>query len=171
MLRLWEASGSLRAPCPHMKLLLSHLSHVWLFATPQTAAQASLSFKVFQSLPKLMSIETVMTSNHLILCHPLLFLLSIFPIITIFSNESCLNIRWPKYWNFSFSIGPSNEYSGLISFGIDWFGLLAVQGTLKSHFQYHNLKESILQWWESEDIEQRQYENGCWRVFMLFEKK
>ena len=100
--------------------------------TPWTwAPQASLSFTVFQSLLKFMSIESVMPSNHLILCHPLLLLPSVFPNIRIFSNESALRIRWAKYWSFSFSISPSNKYSGLISFRMDWFDLLAVQGTLK----------------------------------------
>ena len=109
------------------------LSCVWLLATPWTAAhQASLSFTIFWSLLTLMSIESVMSSNHLILCHPLLLLPSIFPSIRVFSNESALCIRWSKYWSFSFSICPSNEYSGLISFMIDWFDL-AVQGILKHH--------------------------------------
>ena len=122
------------------------LSHVQLFATPWTAAcQASLSITNSQSLLKLMSIESVMPSNHLILCLPLLLMPSIFPSIWVFSNESVLRIRWPNYWSFSFSISPSNEYSGLISFRIDWFDLLAVQGTLKSLLQHHSSKESILQ--------------------------
>ena len=109
------------------------LSHVWLFVTPWTAArQASLSIINSQSLRKLMSIELEMPSNHLILCQPLLLPLSVFPSIRVFSNESVLCVRWPKYWSFSFSINPSNEYSGLISFRIDWFDLLAVQGTLRS---------------------------------------
>ena len=121
------------------------LSHVWLFATPWTAeCQASLSFSISQSLLKLMSIESVMPSIHFILCYPLL-LLSIFPIIRVFSNELALHIRCPKYWSFNFSISPSNVYSGLISFRIDWFDLLAVQGTLKSLLQHHSLKASILQ--------------------------
>ena len=97
-----------------------------------------------QSLPKPMSTESVMPSNHLILCHPLLLLLSIFPSIRVFSNESALHIRWPKYWSFSFNISPSNEYSGLIFFRIDWLDLLAVQGTLKSLLQHHHSKASIL---------------------------
>ena len=114
------------------------LSRVRLFVTPWTAAcQASLSITNSQSLPKLMSIESVMPSNHLILCHPLLLLPSIFPSIRVFSNESALHIRWPKYWSFSFSISPSNEHPGLISFRMDWLDLLAVQGTLKSLLQYH----------------------------------
>ena len=113
-------------------------------ATPWTAAQqASLSFTIFQSLLKLMSIKPVMPSNHLILCRPLLLLPSIFPSIRVFSNESVFHIRWPKYW--SFSISPSNEYSGLSSFTIDWFDLLAVQGTLKSLLQHYRSKASILQ--------------------------
>ena len=113
--------------------LFGHLSHVQLFATPWTAAhQASLSISNSWSLLKLMSIESVMPSNHLILCHPLLLLPSIFLSIRVFSNESALLIRRPKYWSFSFTISPSNEYSGLISFRIDWLDLLSVQGTQKS---------------------------------------
>ena len=124
----------------------SSLCHVWLFATPWTAAhQASLSVTNSQSLPKLMSIESVMPSNHLILCHPLLLLPSIFPSSRVFSNESALCIRWSKYWSFSFNINPSNEYSELISFKMDWFDLLVVQGTFKSLPQHHSLKASILQ--------------------------
>ena len=120
------------------------LSRVQLFVSPWTAArQASLSITNSQSLVKLMSIESVMLSNHLILCCPLL-LLSIFPRIRVFSDESVLYIRWPKYWSFSFSISPSNEYSVLISFRIDWFDLLAVQETLKSLLQHHSSKTSIL---------------------------
>ena len=112
---------------------------------PWTAAlQASLPITNFQSLLKLMSIESVMPSNHLILCRPLLLLLSIFPSIKVFSTESVLHIQWPKYWSFSFSISPSSEYSGLISFRIDCFDLLAVHETLKSLFQHHNSKASIL---------------------------
>jgi len=121
------------------------LSRVRLFATAWTAArQASLSITNSQSLLKLMFIESVMPSNHLILCRPLLLLPSIFPSIRVFSNESALPIRWPKYWSFSFSISPSNEYSGLNSFRMDWFDLLAVQGTLKSLLQHHSSKASIL---------------------------
>ena len=113
-------------------------------ATPWTAAhQASLSITSSRSLPKLMSIESVMPSNHLILCHPLLLLPSIFPSIRVFSSESTLCIRWPKYWSFSFSISPSNEHPGLISFRMDCLDLLAVQGTLKSLFQYHSSKVFI----------------------------
>ena len=108
-------------------------SHVWLIATPRTAArQASLSITNSQSLLKLMSLESVMPSNHLILCHPFLFPPSIFPSIRVFSNKSVLCIRWPEYWSFSFNISPSNEYSGLISFRMDWLDVLAVHGTLKS---------------------------------------
>ena len=122
------------------------LSCVQLFATPWSAVrQASLSSSNSWSLPKLMSMESVKPSNHLILCHPLLLPPSIFPSIRVFSNESVLCIRWPKYWSFNFSISPSNEHSGLISFRIDWFDLLAVQGTLKSLLQYHSSKASILQ--------------------------
>ena len=124
----------------------SVLSPVQLFVTLWTAAhQASLSFTIFRSLLKLMSIESVMPSNHLILCHPLLCLPSIFPSIRVFSSELALCIRWPKVWSFSFSLNPSSEYSGLISFRLDWLDLLAVQGTLKSLLQYHSLKASILQ--------------------------
>ena len=127
-----------------LNLVQSH-SHVRLFATPWTAAcQASLSVTNSRSLLKLMSIKLVIPSNHLILCRPLLLPLSIFPNITVFSNESVLHIRWPKYWSFSFSISPSNEYSGLISFRMDWLDLLAVQGTLKSLLQHHSSKASIL---------------------------
>ena len=107
--------------------------------------QVSLSFTISQSLLKFMSIESVMSSKHLILCHPLLLLPSIFPRIRVFPSKSAFRIRWPKYWNFSFSISPSNENSGLTSFGIDWFDLLAVQGTLKSLLQHHNSKASIYQ--------------------------
>ena len=114
-------------------------------ATPWTAArQASLSITNSNNLLKLMSIELAMPSNHLILCHPLILLPSIFPSIRVFSNESVLWIRWPKYWSFSFSISASNECSGLISFRMDWFDLLAVQGTLKSLLQHHSSKASIL---------------------------
>ena len=121
------------------------LSRVHLFATPWIAAcQASLSITSSQSLPKLMSIESVMSPSHLILCRPLLLLPPIPPSIRVFSNESTLHVRWPKYWSFSFSISPSNEYSGLISFRIDWLDLLAVQGTLKSLLQHHSSKASIL---------------------------
>ena len=121
------------------------LSCVWLFATPWIAAhQASLSSTNSQSLLKLMPIESVMPSKHLILCRPLLLLPSIFPCIRVCSNESALCIRWPKYWSFIFSISPFNEHSGLMSFRMDWFDLLAVQGTLKSLLQHHSSKASIL---------------------------
>ena len=132
------------APLPGDFLLL--LSRVRLFVTPRTAAcQASLSFTISQSLLKLMSIESVMPSNHLILCCPLLLPPSVFPSLGVFSNELALHIRWPNYWNFSFSITLSNEYSGLISFRMDWLDLLAVQGTLKSLLQHSSSKASILQ--------------------------
>ena len=122
-----------RGVCIYISSVQS-LSRVWLFATPWTAAhQASLSITNSRSLLKLMSIESVMPSNHLILCYPLLLPPSIFPSVRVFSSESVLCIRWPKYWSFSFSISPSNGYSGLISFRMDWLDLLAVQGTLKSH--------------------------------------
>ena len=122
------------------------LSRVRPFVTPWTAVrQASLSITNSGSLPKLISIELVMPSNHLIFCHPLLLLPSIFPSIRVFSNELVLRMRWPKYWSFSFSISPSNEYSGLISFRMDWLDLLAIQGTLKSLLQHHSSKASVLQ--------------------------
>ena len=123
-------------------LLSGHsLSHVRLFPTPWTTAwQASLSITISQTLLKPMSIELVMPSNHLILCHPLLLLPSIFSSIRVFPNESALRIRWPKYWSFSFNISSSKEYSGLISFGMDWLDPLAVQGTLKSLLQHHSSK-------------------------------
>ena len=121
------------------------LSRVRLFATPWTAArQASLSITNSRSPPKPMSIKSVMPSNHLILCHPLLLLPSVFPRIRVFSNESALHTRWPKYWSFSFNIRPSSEHPGLISFRMDWLDLLAVQGTLKSLLQHHSSKASIL---------------------------
>ena len=121
------------------------LTHVWLIATLWTATcQASLYITNSRSLLKLMSIESVIPFNHLILCRPLLFLPSIFPNIMVFSSESALHIRWPKYWSISFSISPSNEYSGLISFRMDWLDLLAVQRTLKSLLQHHSSKVSIL---------------------------
>ena len=123
----------------------SVLSRVWLFETPWTAGyQASLSITNCRSLPKIMSIESVMPSNHLILCNPLLLLPSIFPRIRVFSNESDLRIRWPKYCSFSFNISPSNEHPGLISFRMDWLDLLAVQGTPPSLLQHHSSKASIL---------------------------
>ena len=125
---------------------IQSLSRVRLFATPRTAAcQASLSITKCQSLLKLMSIKSVMPSNHLILCCPLLLPPSIFPSIRVFSNKSVLCIRWPKYWSFHFNISPSNEYSELIFFRMDWLNLLAVQGNLKSLLQHHSSKISILQ--------------------------
>ena len=128
--------------------LVQSLSHVRLFVTSWTAArQASLSITNSWSLLKLMSVESVTPSNHLILCRPLLFLPSIFPSIRVFANESALRIRWPNYWSFSFSISPSNEQSGLISFRMDWLDLLADQGTLKCLLQHHSSKASIL--WHS----------------------
>ena len=121
------------------------ISRVQLFGTPRTAAcQASQSITTSRGLLKLMSVELVMPSNHLILCHPLLLLPSIFPSIRVFSSESVLYIRWPKYWSFSFSVSPSGEYSGLISFRMDWLDFLAVQGTFKSLLQHHSSKASIL---------------------------
>ena len=132
-------------------------SRVWLFATPWTTArQVSLSITNSWSVPKLMSIESVMPPNHLILCHPLLLLPSIFPRIRVFSNESVLHIRWPKYWSFSFNISPLNEHSGLISFTMDWLDLLAVQGTLKNLLQHHSSKHqffgSQLSFWSNSHI-------------------
>ena len=124
---------------------LSCVRLLWLFATPWPAAyQDSLSITNSRSLPKLMSIESVMPSNHLILCRPLLLLCPIPPSIRVLSNESALPIRWPKYWSFSFSISPSNEHPGLISFRMDWLDLPVVQGTLKSLLQHHSSKASIL---------------------------
>ena len=139
--RLWQdiLYGSLC--CKVVQLL----SCVRLFETPWTTkCQASLSFTVSRSLPKLMSIELVMPSDHLVLCCPILLLPSVYPSIRVFSNESAICIRWPKYWSFRLSISPSNEYSGLIAFRIDWLDLLAVQGTLKSLLQHHSSKVSIL---------------------------
>ena len=134
---------------PKLDIIAVHtLNCVWLFVTPWIAAhQTSLSFTISWSLLKLMSIKSVRPPKHLILCHPLLLLPSIFPSIRVFSNESALHIKWPKCWSFCFSISSSNEYSGLISFRIDWFDLLAVQRTLKSLLQHHSLKASIL--WSS----------------------
>ena len=132
----------------HQFSSVQSLSHVQLFVTPRTAArQASLSITNSQSLFKLMSIESVMPSNHLIFCRSRLLPPSIFPSLRVFSNESFLCIWWPKYWNFSFSISPSNEYSGLISFRMDWLDLVAVQGTLNSLLQHRSSKASIL--WRS----------------------
>ena len=120
-------------------VVVQSLSCTQLFVTQWTAAHLA-SLSIFPSLPRLMSIESVMPSNHLVLCCPLLFLPLIFPSIRVFSSESALHIRWPKHWSFSFSISPSNEYSGLTSFRIDWLDLLAVQGTLKSLLQYHTIR-------------------------------
>ena len=129
-------------------IVVQSLSHVWLFVTPWTSVcQASLSFTISQSLFKFMSIESVMPSSYLILFCPLLLPSSIFPSIRVFSNESALNTRQPKYWSLSFSISPSKEYSGLISFRMDWLDLLAVQGALKNLLQHHSSKASIL--WRS----------------------
>jgi len=123
------------------------LSRLWLCDPMDCSTSGFLSITNSRSLRKFMSIESLMPSNHLILCHPLLLLPSIFPSIRVFSNESVLHIRWPKYWSFSLSISPSSEYSGLISFRIDWFDLLAVHGTLKSLLQHHSSKASILWYW------------------------
>ena len=125
--------------------VVQSLNCVPLFATSWTAeGQVFLSFTISWSLLKLMSIESVVPSTRLILCHPIVLLPSVFPSIRVFSNESAHYIRWPKYWNFTFSISPSSEYSGLISFRIDWFDLLAIQGTLESLFQHHNSRAPIL---------------------------
>ena len=141
IIRLFSLSVGLSVLFSSVQLL----SHVWLFASPWTTArQASLSLNNPRSLPKPMSIELVMPSSHLILCHPLLLLPSIFPSIRVFSSESGLRISWPEYWSFSFRISPSNEHPGLISFRTDWLDLLAVQGTLKSLLQHHSSKASIL---------------------------
>ena len=146
----WLVSLSLSFLISKMKIInhlssVQLLSHVRLFATPWTTAhQASLSITNSWSLLKLISIESVMPSNHHILCRPLLLLPSIFPSIRVFSNESALGSRWPKYWSFSFSISPSNEHPGLISFRMDWLDLLAIQGTLKNRLQHHSSKASIL---------------------------
>ena len=129
----------------HMIQSIQSLSRVRLFVTPWTAiCQASLSITNSRSILKLMSIKSVMLSSHLILCRPLLLPPSVFPSIRVFSNESVLRIRWPKDWSFSFIVSPSKEYSGLISFRMDWLDLLAVQGTLKSLLQHHNSKASII---------------------------
>ena len=147
---LWSTHYCI-SPLPLSKLPFSSvklLSRVRLFATPWTAAySASLSITNSQNLLKLMPIESMMPSNHLILCCPLLLPPSTFPSIKVFSNESTLHIRWPKYWSFSFNISPSNEHPGLISFRMDWFDLLAVQGTLKSLLKHRSSKASIL--WDS----------------------
>ena len=138
--RVWISGLELKV------VVAESLSHVWLFATPWTAAcQASLSLTIFLSMLKLRSIESVMPANHLILCCPLLHLLSSFLSIRVFSNESTFHIMWPKCWSFSFSNSPTKEYSRLISFRINWVDLLAVQGTLKSLLQHYNSKASVLQ--------------------------
>jgi len=169
-------------PCSLLNTVLVHfssfqsLSHVQLFETPWPATcQASLSITNSRSLLKLMSIESVMPSNYLILCCPLLLLPSIFPSIRVFSNESVLDIRWPKYWSFCFSISLSNEYSGLISLRIDWMDLLAVQGTLNSLLQHHSSEASLFQhsaffyrstltsihdYWENHSFD---YMDFCWQ--------
>ena len=141
-----NANQNHNAISPHtcQIVVVQSVSHVQIFATPETeACQASLYITNSPSLLKLMSTDSVMLSNHLILCHPLLLLPSIFPSIRAFSNESIIHIRWPMYWSFSFNISPSDEYSGLISFRMDWLDLLAVQGTLKSLLQHHSSKASI----------------------------
>ena len=139
------SSRSTLQPISDGVVVVQSLSPVQLFATPWiVSCQASLSFTISQSLLKLMSVESVMTSNHLILCHPLLLLPSIFPSIRVFSYELALRIGWPKYWSFSFSISPSSEYSELTSLKADWFDLLTVQGTFKSLLQHHSSKTSIL---------------------------
>ena len=141
--RFFTLWGTREAPVMTFSSVQS-LSHAWLFATPWIAArQASLYITNSRSLLRLMSIESVMPSSHLILCCPLLLLPPIPPSIRVFSSESTLHIRWPKYWSFHFSISPSNEHPGLISFRMDWLGLLAVQGTLKSLLQHHSSKASI----------------------------
>ena len=140
----WKADEGEVYVCLYINSVQS-LSHVQLFVTPWTGAhQVSLSITNSQSLLKPISIESVMPSNHLIFCCPLLLLPSIFPSIRVFSNESVLHIRWPKDWSFSFNINPSNEHSGLISFRMDWLDLLAVRGTLKSLLQHHSSNASIL---------------------------
>ena len=143
-----KASGTVLCSWSRLISSVQSLSRVWRFTTPWTAAyQASLSITNSGSLLKLMSITSVMPSNHLILCCPLLLLPSVLPSIRVFSDESVLPFRWPKYWSFSFSISPSNEYSGLVSFRMDWLDLLVVQGTLKSLLQHHSSKALIL--WRS----------------------
>ena len=144
----WALLYHINVICTPKQLFISSVqlfSSAQLFLTPRTVThQAFLSITNSQNLPKLMAIESVRPFNFLILCHPLLLLPSIFPSIRVFSNESALHIRWPNYWSFSFNISRSNEYSGLISFTMDWFDLLAFQGTLKSLFQHHSSKASIL---------------------------
>ena len=146
----------------HQFCSIQLLSCVWLFENPWTAAyQASLSFTISWSLLKLMSIELMMPFSHLVLCCPLLLLSSIFPSIMVFSSEFSLHIRWPNYWTFSFSISPSKEYSGFISLRIDWFDLLAIQGTCKSLLQHYSLKASIL--WDSAFFIFPWYSQFSWR--------
>ena len=142
----WKNSNEVFSqPNTYQHITVQSLSHVWPFATPcNVACQASLPFIISQSLCKLKSIESVMPSNYFVLCCPLLLLPSIFPTIRVFANELALLIRWPNYWSFSFNISPSNEYSRLISFRIDWFDLLAVQRTLKSLLQHHSSKASVI---------------------------
>ena len=149
MSQLFKSGGQRIGPSASVSVLVVVVqspSHVRLFATPRTAVhQASLSITNFRSLLKLMSIESVTPSNHLILCRPLLLPPSNFPSIRVFSNVSALRVRWPKYWSFSFNISPSKEIPGLISFRMDWLALLSVQRTLKSLLQHHSSKASILQ--------------------------
>ena len=149
MFNLWKTQylrQAIKQKAVKQSAAVQSLSCVWLFATPWIAAhQAPLSITISWGSLRLVSIQSVMPSNHFIFCHPLLLLPSIFPRIGVFSNELALHIRWLKYWSFSFNIGPSNKYSGLISFRMDWFDLLAVQGTLKSLLQHHSSKASILQ--------------------------
>ena len=155
----------------HGFVVVQSLSHVWLFATSWTAAhQASLSFIISQSFLKLMSIVSVMPSNHLILCHPFLLLLSIFPSIRVFSNEFILCIRWPKYWNFR--ISPSSEYSELISFRTDWFDRLAVQRTFNSLVQHHSSKHQFFSiqpslWFNSHNQTQLLEKSKLWLYGIL----
>ena len=142
----WRKVGFLKSPHYSVSKSVQSLSHVRLFVTPWIAArQTSLSITYSCSLPRLMSIESVMQSNHLILCVPFISCFQSFPASRVFSNESALRIRWPKYWRFSFNISPSNEHPGLISIRMDWLDLLAVQGTLKSLLQHHSSKASIPQ--------------------------
>ena len=151
----------------HVVVVVQLPSHVRLFATPWAAAcQASLSFTVSPSLLKLISIESMIPSNHLILCRPLLLLSSVFPSIRIFSSEQALYIRWPKYWSFSFDVSPSNDYSGLISFRVDWLDLLTVQGTLKSLLQHHSSKASILLCSASLVAQRLKHLPGMWETWV-----
>ena len=150
------------------------LSRVWLFATPwTTAGQASLFITNSWSPPKPMSFEPVVPSNHLIFCCPLLLLPSIFPSIRVFTNESVLHIRWPKYWSFSFNISPSNEHPGLISFRMDWLALLALQGTIKSLLQHHSSKAPILlcSAFFIVQLSHPYMTTGCLYLFIFFQRK